>query len=224
MKNKNVLLLTILTIITLLTSVIGATYAYFTAVKYSESKTSLEVYTSSHDQIIYTGVNVYLNVPYHLMNKNTASNEYLDPIIPNDPGELRLETTVGSLGGTNECVYDVVYTPLNEGAVKPFEKSLENKEGYKEYAVRVKVTADGPTSLVSGPISSEVDLTGVKEKITLISGAVLSVYGEKVKGAASWEVIPVFYNLEFSQQDNSEKTFGGTVSIENLTCYNDMDN
>ncbi len=219
-KDKKTMTLIIITILILLVSLIGATYAYFTAVGVNTSQTSLEVYTASHDQVSYMGTNVYLDVNATNMQESKGSNDYKSEV-SKDVGTLKLELKIGILGGSNTCTYDIIYTPINEGKIKPFEKSETNVEGLKEYVVRLKRDLEGEATTAKGETEKEIDLTG-SAPITLISGASLTVEGIDSEGAALWEIKPVFYNLAYKQDDNSNKAFGGVVTIANLECRNDI--
>ena len=219
MEKRNTVLLTVIAIATLLVAVVGATFAYFTASEIEMGKSVVTVETSSVDQTTAEGTNVSLNIGMLNMNQLDGKNDYTAYKDSDDPGTIKISTQLGSSGGKTTCTYDLVYTPTTGG---DYKKSVANTGNLKELTIITEATATGTGSSVQGSSSKETDLTGKPTVTTLVTGAKLIVQGGAgTKGDANWVITPRYYNLGVDQTDNAQKSFGGTVSVVNLSCVNE---
>lgn len=222
MEKRNTMLLTVVAIATLLVAVVGATFAYFTATGTLEGSSDVEVVTSSHDTTTATGTNVSLLVTAAMMQEDDGNNNQLVFHTAPTAGLVTLATSVGSGGGTSVCTYDLVYTP-SVGAV--FNVSSNNNAGsggpYKELTLLYKATTQDYAQIPEGYTNdAEQNLAGISTATNLVSNTTLTVSGANKQGSVTWNIRPRFYNLGINQDSVSGKTFGGTVSIENLSCEN----
>lgn len=196
MENKNTKILVVFSALTLLITIMSATFAYFTAVSQDKSSTPLKVYTYSQDLTSTTGTNIHLFVPQYKMKEEEGSNDYVDFIRQEEPATLIIKTNVGSQGGSNTCTYDLVYTPhLINGA---YPKSEGNTMNLRELVLEIRaIPLDSYTTITKGGVQ-EVDITDVFDPIVLVEGASLVVEGVLATGEVQWEIRPKIYNLELS--------------------------
>lgn len=213
MKIKKTKILSIITISTLLLAVFGATFAYFTATGDVKGTLDLTVMTSSRNQTITTSTDVSLFVNASDMQELKSSNSYNSYKEANVPGEIMIQTTVGSSGGTSRCTYDVVYITNSS---KMYYKSSTNTSNLREYVILIEAIEDNATH--SGNDNIEMDLTNKNGTITLASNQTIVVSGAGTIGKVKWELTPRYYNLTINQSENANKSFGGRVEIANLSC------
>lgn len=218
MENKRVKILVLFTTLSLLTTIIGATFSYFTAVREEKTITPLKVYTYSQDMTTSTATNVLLFVPSYKMNQGKGRNDYSQFHRAPVPGEIIIKTSVGSLGGINTCTYDLVYLPKEINGA--YYKSSSNTFGYKELVLELEAIALDENVIITKGENVEIDITDVDEELTLVQGATLSVEGEVATGRVKWEIYPKIYNLGINQTDRADQMFGGSIYIKNLVCDN----
>ncbi len=216
MERKNTLLLTVIAVATLLVAVVGATFAYFTATSNEGGRSRLTVNTNSVDQTTATGTDVALTINQSDMNLLDGKNDYT-AYKENNAGRAGLETTVGNGGGINTCTYDLIYTPDADPS-GVYTKSATNLADLKEFTVLVSATSSNGT--ITKETQTEIDLTGQTGIVNLVTGATLVVSGANETGSVTWTITPRYYNLEIDQTENAGKTFGGIVSLTNLSCNN----
>ncbi len=219
MKDKNIKILVVFSTLTLLVTMIGATFAYFTAVSTDKSSTPLEVYTYSQDLTSTTGTSVTLFVPQYKMRQEDGSNTYSQSHKGEEPSTLTIKTNVGSQGGTNTCVYDLVYIPYD--ITGPYPRSEKNVDNLKELVLEIKARPlDANTTITKGGFA-EIDITDVYEELVLVKDATMVVEGVLASGEVIWEIYPKIYNLAVDQTANAGESFGGSVSVKNLSCDNE---
>ncbi len=204
--DKKIVIAIIILIIVLL-STITATYAYFTAIGDGNlSKFKLE---SVEFGVAYSeaGSNINLLVD-GLAMADTSINETVPAASATNTTPVRviLETTTD--GGTLSCNYDIVYVPT-----VPYINSISNLSGAKEYTIQGVSDQNGKTLI-------ETDLGNVTNELVLIDNSEISVTGVSKKLIENWTFTVSYYNQSFSQDDNRNKTFGGTIQLKNIECEN----
>ena len=221
MEKRNTMLLTVVAIATLLVAVVGATFAYFTAMGDTSGRSDVRVITSSHDNTVATGGDVTLTVTAADMTKLAGTSGGTPVGATKDPGSVKLTTTLGSGGGTSVCTYDLVYTPIANGE---FTNSTANTSNKPEFVLRIQATAAGANTSISSGYATEEDkdVAGYTSSspLTLVSNATLTVTGVSSEGSVTWSIRPIIYNYDFIQDPIADDLYGGAVSFENVNCTN----
>lgn len=119
------------------------------------------------------------------------------------PLSIVMNTT--ETGGILTCVYDIVYTPS-----EPYINSKANLLNEFEFTIK------GESS--NGKKITETNLGNVTQKLTLLSGHSTTLSGINKTTVEEFTFEIGYYNQDFSQNDNTDVTFGGDISIENLNC------
>jgi hypothetical protein len=215
-NNKKTIILIVVYTSILLASMIGATFAYFTS-SVSGATSKVELKSSVLSDAYANGTSVNLDVSLIDMQKNNSSNDYKSYKDSQQPGTLTLNSTVGDKLPKVTCTYDILYTPTTV-----YHSSIENNSNLKEFVINgyQEVTNGGSNVSFVGSME-ETDLTNVSDTLILVHNAKLIINGVNNSGEITWNFIPRFYNLNISQDDNANITFGGNISIGSLLCLNE---
>jgi hypothetical protein len=114
------------------------------------------------------------------------------------------------------CTYDITYTPTDALTDKS-EGAVTNSKA--ELTLKGSAALDDTSHGMMGTSTyNESDLYNVTTKTTLVSGATFTFDDDN---EITWTFTPSFYNYNFNQNVLANKTFGGTIAIENVVCSSD---
>jgi hypothetical protein len=215
MERKNTILLTVIAVATLLVAVVGATFAYFVASGSVNSTSIVNVTTSTIDTVSGGSTPCELNVTGADMRQSDGTAE----------GVAKSATCTLDIVGTKDpnnsiattCTYDITYTPRTPDAVI---RSEANSSGVKELSLAgsAAVSPSGNGSLVTSNYA-ETDLYTLQSKTTIVNDATFTFTDT---ATAQWTFTVRMYNYNFNQNDLANKSFGGTLTIENVVCSSDV--
>jgi hypothetical protein len=210
-NKKSYTMLSILFIIVFIVIMIGTSFAFFTArvsgVFHSATVKSAELGTASSSA---TSISLFVSSMDMLVNN--GSNNYSAYKESSDAATLKINISTGTTLGM-ECTYDLVYTPT-----VVYNRSLANTNNLKEFVINgYQIVISGSTTTLTGSFN-EFDLTGVSSKAILVHDAKVRVTGKNANGSIQWNLRPRYYNLALDQDDNTNKSFGGTIGIEHFVC------
>jgi predicted ribosomally synthesized peptide with SipW-like signal peptide len=212
-KSKSIEVLTILSALILLVSMIGATFAYFSATATGETN-KMTIQSAEVPATYAEGTSVSFLVDPDTMKYEKGSNDETSYSQSDTPGILKIQASTANSESTITCLYDILYTPTTV-----YNRSTANVTNLKEFTVigSPKITKGSEYTKITGSMD-ETDLTGVSNTIKLVTGATIIVNGTDVTGETEWDFYPRYYNLGYNQDDNANKTFGGSISVGGLTC------
>ena len=219
-KKKNIIIL-ISAIAILLVAVVGATFAYFTASGGSTENSLVNVTTENVDAVSCTSSDVSLIVKAEDMgvSSGTSGGTAINPsnsTSNEDSNGTITCTAVKNSGSPTTCTYDIVYTPAQGKAFTTY--SAANTGSLQE------LTLQGSSSTTTGTIASgktsyaETDMYTMQSQTTLISSGSWSF---SAAGSMTYTFTPTFYNYDFEQKDLADSSWGGTISVANLSCSPD---
>ncbi len=217
-SSDNSIMLTIIAIATLLVAVIGATFAFFSTGINNEAQVMIKAETRSSemaDVFTSTGTPVInLLVTGEQMQQSMGNDNHL--VIANSAlsdGNVVVSLKAGS--GIATCTYNIVYNPVKEFLTTPLVASKDELINKKEFVIF------GDSSIDTNDFE-DIDVAGpVGIPITLKSGAVITDSGsDNISTEETWLFTAKFYNLGTDQSYNSNKSFGGTISITDVNCQN----
>ncbi len=210
-KKGNTAMLTVIAIATLLVAVVGATFAYFSASTTNNASVTVQAETKAADTFEATGgANISLDVTAASMQKAAGKNDYTVIAATDSDNSMTVSLKAGS--GQATCTYDVVYTPTTA------------------YTTTANATAESLREFdISGVSShnaaannfSNVDAAG-SAAVTLKTGATITDSGASDTTATvdTWTFTANYYNLAVDQSLAAGKTFGGTITVTNVSCSN----
>ena len=217
-KKKKSIVLIIAAVAILLVAVVGATFAYFTASGGTTQNSLFNTTTESVDAVSCTSADVSLIVKAEDMavSAGTAGGTAINP--SNSTSNEDSNGTITCTAQKNSssptiCTYDLVYTPAQGKAFTTY--SAENDYSNPE------LTLQGSSSTTTGTIASgktayaETDMYTMQSQTTLIrSGS----WTFSAAGSMTYTFTPTFYNYNFEQKDLANSSWGGTISVINLSC------
>ena len=216
MERKNTVLLTVIAVATLLVAVVGATFAYFTASGGSTENSTVNVTTESVDAVSCTANNVSLVVSANDMTvaAGTTNGTAITPLSSSSAtdavGEITCTSTKNSSSATT-CTYDIVYTPT-----VAFESySGNNSQSKKELTLTGSSTTTAGTIAQGKTAYAETDMYTLQSETTLISSGSWTFSSA---GSMTYTFTPTFYNYDFDQSSLAGTSWGGTISVDNLSC------
>lgn len=236
MEKKNTVVLTIIAVATLLVTVAGATFAYFTATNNVEATSAVEVTTSSLSSITSTATNCTMTV------------EATDMLAANgrsDGSAYKEETCYIDITGTHPanssssevCEYTLSYTPTSPLTYKSTGAvNAAKKEVILEGAATTTGTyasSTGVTEFSVNASNTEFELYDVSTQTALFPlvsgqpGKATFTYGgptpsdqvtEATVSTVRWTFHLKFFNYDFDQNILGGKTFGGSISVDGFNC------
>ena len=217
MKNRKGLktyrLLHVLFVLTFLIVFVGTSFAFFTArVSGVFSKVTLK--SAKLSNVTASATSVTLEVLSKDMREINGRNDYSAYVESEEPSTITFSVVTGENDSGIKCTYNLSYTPTI-----PYIKSAANVNNYKEFTMFAYQSVNGSDERVqiSGTVS-EVDLTNVTSKKTILSGAEIIVNDSDMNVEVVWHFTPRYYNLGINQDDNQRKTFSGIITVDALIC------
>lgn len=213
-KDKKFLtILTVISILLFIVITIGASFAFFTA-RVSGISNNIRIETAQLGSASASGTSVSLYVTSNDMLEKNGRNDYTAYKESLKPATLSVVATSGDQAAFTRCTYDLVYKPY-----QVYNKSNENYRNLKEFSIRgyQNITYTNTVSYITGALA-ETNLNDVATKIKLVTGATITIVGARKTSITTWYITPRYYNLALNQDDNADKTFGGTIEVGRLVC------
>lgn len=210
MERKNTVLLTVVAVATLLVAVVGATFAYFTATGNVNAQSTVNVTTSAVDSVAGGATDCSLAVTGADMRQSDGTAAGV-PVTSTDCTVSIVGTKDTNNATATTCTYDITYTPTSALTIR----GAGNTENKKELSLVGSAAADKTSATLTTKAYAETDLYNVSSKTNLVTGAKFT-FSETT--TATWTFNTKFYNYNFDQNALADKTFGGTIAIENITC------
>lgn len=191
--NKRTIILSVMAIGILCLSVMGLSFAYFSATTTKNEKVNVSVETSNNAYIFYdTGKELTLNAKQ-----------------PGYSGELTFSVKlVGDTKGIINSIYDINWIVESNS----FEYDPNSTEKVPELLYDVYMSTDNNTwneVIVGG------DATELKGKKTLIDNQEISVDANK-EITQYWKVVLTYTSLDKDQSYNMNKEFISSIKVENV--------
>ncbi len=210
MERKNTMLLTVVAVATLLVAVVGATFAYFTATGNVNAQSTVNVTTSAVDSVAGGATDCSLAVTGADMRQSDGTSEGV-PVTSNDCTVSIVGTKDANNATATTCTYDITYTPTQALTIR----GAGNSDNKKELSLVGSASTNKTTATLTTKTYAETDLYNVSGKTNLVTGATFT-FSETT--TATWTFNTKFYNYNFDKNALADKTFGGTIAIENITC------
>lgn len=213
-KDKKFLtILTIISILLFIVIAVGASFAFFTA-RVTGISNNIRIETAQLGSASASGTAISLYVTSNDMLEQNGKNDYTEYKETFLPATLTIMANSGTDAAITRCTYDLVYKPY-----KAYTKSKENNRNLKEFVIRgyQGISYTNTVAYITGAFG-EINLTDIASEITIVSGATLTIVGANRSAATTWYITPRYYNLAINQNDNANKTFGGTIEVGRLVC------
>lgn len=216
MKKSNVVFL-MLTIIVLIITVVGATFAWFSASVTNSATTAVNVdATAAGVFTSVSGTAIDMDITGNIM-ASSASNG--NTAVVSKTGTIKVTYTAGDTSGSR-CTYNVVLNKNTASTYSPTSYYTSNKTTYKfEFSVQASIngTYHGSGTAPSKAETNMSDLTFSSNVATLISGA--SIQSKSTSAVTdTWDVTLKFYNLPGDQNTLAGFKWYGTIGIANVQC------
>ena len=211
MKKNNTVLI-VIAIVTLLTFIVGATYAYFaTGLLNVSNVANLNVVTERNNMLFDTlGGEMTLNV--------TAAN-MAEGLSGNLAAENNTTLTVNFTANTEYsmvCTYNIVYEWTSGDKYTAHTSGVSSNE----FTIQGTLASNVHVSEGTNSIKNEKDLSTLSYTnyaATVISGAQIDGTGNTTSTAV-WTLTSKFYNVSQDQSSLSGKTYSGRFKVANVSC------
>jgi hypothetical protein len=211
MKRNNIILLTI-AIITLLVTIIGATYAYFSTGNMNITNVANANTVTERNNMVFDtlGGGMQLNI--------TAAN-MVQAKQGNVAAENNTTLTVNFTANTDYsmvCTYDIIYEWISTDKYTTHTSGVTGKE----FTIQGILASNAHVSEGTNSISSEKDLSTLSYTnyaATVVSGAQIDGTGNTMSTAV-WTLSSKFYNVSQDQSALSGKTYSGRFKVANVSC------
>ena len=208
MENKKSKILTLIAIITILLTLIGATYAFFAAQGSGSTSTNATVTSNTTDLLTFA---INQDISFRIMQADFASGGN------NKSGEATATATLIPNNKTG-AASDRYYMYLNITS-NPFVYSRANINQDPELMVQV---FDSNNQLVSCPSLGEqktikgvtgYDITGVSGPVALLNNHQIIASNNETT-VETWRVVITMINLDVNQNDNTGKTIEANLVVQ----------
>ncbi len=211
MKRNNIILITI-AIVTLLVTIIGATYAYFSTGNMNITNVANANTVTERNNMVFDtlGGGMLLNI--------TASN-MVEARQGNVAAENNTTLTVNFTANTDYsmvCTYDIIYEWTSTDKYTSHTSGVTSNE----FTIQGTLANNAHVSEGTNSISSETDLstlTYTNYSATVVSGAQIDGTGNTMSTAV-WTLSSKFYNVSQDQSALSGKTYAGRFKVANVLC------
>ena len=213
MERRNTVLLTVIAVATLLVAVVGATFAYFTATQSAIDPSEMTVTTADVDTVTGDATNCSLTVTGEDMAY--AAGTSAGTAITDEECTLTVHVAKSS-DATEVCTYIITYEPNTTSPSQLFTHSTGyTTDGTKTKELTLSGSVSADTGITDSTTYSETDLSTYTQKTTIVSSGSFTA---TATGDVVWTFVPTMYNYNFDQSSIADKTYGGTLKIENLQC------
>ncbi len=211
MRRNNIILL-IITIVTFLALVIGATYAYF-------STGNMNITNVANANTVTERNNMVLDTLGGGMSLNITTANMVQANNGTVAAENNTTLTVNFTANTDYsmvCTYDIVYEWTSS------DKYLAHSSGVSgnEFTIQGTLANNANVSEGTNNIKNETDLSTLSYTnyaATVVSGAQIDGTGNTTSTAV-WTLTSKFYNVNADQSTLSGKTYAGKFRVANVSC------
>ena len=219
MKKSNVIFL-LLTVIVMVITVIGATFAWFSASVNVNNVTNINVGASNTG--IFTSIagnNLNINITGSAMSSN-VSNGTVAANGASVTSSIKVSYLDGD-GSGSRCTYNVYLERDTTSSYTPSAFYTANKQTYKfEFSVTAAIsgTYHGSGTTPSKAETNISDLTFSSNRAVLISNANIRNNNDDTPVTDTWNVTLKFYNLPGDQNSLAAFKWTGRIKVDNVTC------
>ena len=211
MKKNNIVLITI-AIITLLSIIAFATYAYFSVGNLSTNNITNLTATSERNNMVFDtlGGGMLLNVTASNMsqaNNNTIASQNSTTLTVN----FQANTSYSMV-----CTYDIVYEWTSSDKYQAHTQGVTQNE----FTIQASLASNAHVYQGSNSIANETDLStavGNQNSATIVTGAQIDSTGTSTS-TALWTLTSKFYNVNANQNTLADKTYEGRFKVTNVSC------
>ncbi len=211
MKKNNIVLI-VIAIVTLLTFIIGATYAYFATGNLNiTNAANINTVTERNNMVFDTiGGGMILNI--------TAAN-MAESLSGNVAAENNTTLTVNFTANTSYsmvCTYDIVYEWTSSDKYTAHTSGVSSNE----FTIQGTLASNVHVSEGTNSIKTEKDLSTLSYtnySAIVVSGAQIDGTGNTMSTAV-WTLSSKFYNVSQDQSALSGKTYSGRFKVANVSC------
>ena len=210
MNKKNITLM-VVAVLTLITFVGLATYAYFVG-NINTTRTSNVTATTERNNLVFdtNGGAMQLNVS--AANMQRAKNGTV-------AAQNSTTLTVNLTANTNYsmvCTYDIVYEWTSTDKYTSHSSGVSSNE----FTIKASLASNSNTYEGTNNIANETDLSSLtytNGTTTVVSGAQIDATGS-TRSTAVWTLESKIYNVNANQTNLVNKNFGGKFKIANVSC------
>ena len=209
MNKKNITLM-VVAVLTLITFVGLATYAYFTGTINLGNTSNITTSTERNNLVFDTSGGVMeLNITAANMQKSKAGTV---------AAENNTTLTVNLTANTDYsmvCTYDIIYEWTSSDRYTSHSDGLAY--GTKEFTMEAK---SSNTYFDDNTFCFEKDMSeiiGAKNSQIVVKGAQIDATGSETV-TQNWDFTAKFYNILANQSSLSNKTYSGRFKVDNVSC------
>ena len=210
MNKKNITLM-VVAVLTLITFVGLATYAYFVG-NINTTRTSNVTATTERNNLVFdtNGGVLELNVSASSMQVSQAGTV---------AAQNSTTLTVNLTANTNYsmvCTYDIVYEWTSTDKYTAHSSGVSSNE----FTIKASLASNSNTYEGTNNIANETDLSSLtytNNSTTVVSGAQIDAT-ESTMSTAVWALESKIYNVNANQTNLVNKNFGGRFKITNVSC------
>ena len=149
---------------------------------------------------------------FEIERKKITTNPVISEKMENDIGYLQISSFDEGTEATGGKTYSTI------------PRSAANTENKKELSIAGKaavaalgegVNLEGDDVVLENNTYAETDMYTLNSQKTIVEKA---TYTFKKSSSVTWTFTIKMYNYDFDQNDFADKTFGGTLAIENISC------
>ena len=210
MNKKNITLM-VVAVLTLITFVGLATYAYFVG-SINTTRTSNVTATTERNNLVFdtNGGAMELNVSASSMQR--AKN---GTVAAQNSTTLTVNLTANT-DYSMVCTYDIVYEWTSSDRYTSHSSGVSSNE----FTIKASLASNSNTYEGTNNIASETDLSSLtytNNSATVVSGAQIDATGSTMSTAV-WTLESKIYNANANQTNLVNKNFGGRFKIANVSC------
>ncbi len=211
MKRNNIILIAI-AIVTLLTFIIGATYAYF-------ATGNLNITNVVNANTVTEANNMVFDTLGGAMSLNITAANMSETLSGTRAAQNNTTLTVNFTPNTEYsmvCTYDIVYEWTSSDKYTTHTSGVTSNE----FTIQGTLTSNSHVNEGANIIYIEKDLstlTYTNYAATVVSGAQIDGIGSATSTAV-WTLTSSFYNVEEDQSALSNKTYTGNFRVANVSC------
>lgn len=241
MDKKHTIILLVIGLLTLIATIMGATFAYFASTIETNNNTEVSAGTSavSASFMATSTGGIDISVDAHKMSEASANdNETINELT--DEATLSVILSSAQDDTVSTCTYDIVYN-WGEDSDEYIKTANVNKEftirGYVSSISGTEEFAEGDPNkekyIISNPEFAEInidELTWVTKEVqkevdgqmvtknekyaVLVKDAKISSFSKELYTRVNWNFEVKFYNVTRDQSDLKSKNFGGFISVD----------
>ncbi len=212
MKKNNIILL-IIAIVTLLVTIIGATFAYF-------ATGNMNITNVANANTVTERNNMVFDVIGGDMSLNITAANMVEAKIGNVAAYNNTTLTVNFTANTDYsmvCTYDIIYEWTSTDRYTTHSTGETNIElGIIAYLESGTTTATEGNNYISTG-ADLADIVGNQNSAVVVSGAKISGIGSTTETAV-WYLESAFVNTPSDQSTLSGKTYAGKFRVANVSC------